>query len=343
MSLHRTRHPLGLVLLGMVLLANASRLLAQDAATPRREQLQPADDLQGPPYVTCKAWAVVDGRTGKLLFGQQENQPLDNASTTKIMTALVVLRLAQNDRDILQEQVTFSEQADKTAGSTSGIEAGERLRVADLMYGLLLPSGNDASVALAEHFGGRFPPTQGNADTAEGNGGDESKTDSQGDQPPVAAPPTDAAADAVNRFVAQMNRTAAQLGMKHTAYKNTHGLTAKGHHSTAYDLLILAHAAQQLDDFGHYVSTRRHQATLVREGKPPRTVVWENTNRLLATQGYDGVKTGTTTAAGACLVASGRRGDDHLLLAVLGSASSDARYVDARNLFRWAWQQRGHK
>ena len=72
-------------------------------------------------------------------------------------------------------------------------------------------------------------------------------------------------------------------------------------------------------------------------------MTWENGNRLLGIEGYDGVKTGTTTAAGACVVASGRYESDHLLVVVLGATSNDSRYLDARNLFRWAWQERGHK
>ena len=70
---------------------------------------------------------------------------------------------------------------------------------------------------------------------------------------------------------------------------------------------------------------------------------WNNTNKLLDIEGYDGIKTGTTSAAGSCLVASGRRGKDHLIVVVLGATSNDSRYIDTRNLFRWAWTQRGHK
>jgi D-alanyl-D-alanine carboxypeptidase (penicillin-binding protein 5/6) len=69
-------------------------------------------------------------------------------------------------------------------------------------------------------------------------------------------------------------------------------------------------------------------------------VVWTNTNQLLGVEGYDGVKTGTTNQAGQCLVSSGRRGDDQVLIVVLGSAD---RYVDSRNLYRWAWLKRGHR
>jgi D-alanyl-D-alanine carboxypeptidase len=75
--------------------------------------------------------------------------------------------------------------------------------------------------------------------------------------------------------------------------------------------------------------------------KPASTT---NTNHLLEIAGYDGVKTGTTNAAGTCLVASGRRGQDHLIVVILGGSNSpDSRYADARNLFRWAWQMRGQR
>jgi D-alanyl-D-alanine carboxypeptidase (penicillin-binding protein 5/6) len=72
-------------------------------------------------------------------------------------------------------------------------------------------------------------------------------------------------------------------------------------------------------------------------------VLWENTNQLLKIEGYDGVKTGTTSAAGACLVSSAKRGDDALIVVVLGAASSDSRYIDARNLYRWGWSQMENK
>jgi D-alanyl-D-alanine carboxypeptidase (penicillin-binding protein 5/6) len=96
-----------------------------------------------------------------------------------------------------------------------------------------------------------------------------------------------------------------------------------------------------MPELARLVVTPRRGGTLVdREGRV-RTVVWTNTNRLLETEGYDGVKTGTTNAAGACLVGSGRRGDDRLIVVVLGSTSSEGRYVDARNLFRWGWLRLG--
>jgi serine-type D-Ala-D-Ala carboxypeptidase (penicillin-binding protein 5/6) len=284
-------------------------LLAALTSSPVRAQAPdkkaPADRLDGPPFVTAKAWAVADGKTGKLLWGANEATPRAIASTTKVMTAWVVLRLAADEPKVLDEVVTFSERADKTTGSSAKINAGEKLPVRELLYGLLLPSGNDASVALAEHFGARL------------------KHD----------------ADPVKSFVAEMNRQAKELKLAETTYRDTSGLTADNR-SSARDLLALARRALQDERFREYVGTRRHECEVAGPDGAKRTVVWENTNKLLDVEGYDGVKTGTTNAAGCCLIASGRRGSDHLLVVVLGSTSTDGRYADARNLFRWAWRQR---
>ncbi len=287
-----------------------------EPAVINNEQLarRPADGLDGPPHVTCRAWAIADGRTGKLLWQHDGDRRLDIASTTKIMTAYIVLQLAAHDSSVLDQQVIFSQRADATGGSSARIHAGERLSVGELLYGLMLPSGNDASVALGEHFGKRFKPAPGD---------DEKR-----------------AADPLWRFVAEMNRTAQHLGMSATHYGNTHGLTAKNHLSSAGDLLRLAQAGWKIKRFRTYVGTRQHGCRLTGPGGRQRNVVWRNTNRLLPISGFDGVKTGTTSAAGACLVSTGRRGDDRLFVVVLGSAASAARYTDARNLYRWAWSQR---
>jgi serine-type D-Ala-D-Ala carboxypeptidase (penicillin-binding protein 5/6) len=271
----------------------------------------PADSLDGPPLVSAKAWAVVDGKTGKLLWGSREAEPLPIASTTKVMTARLVLRLAAADAKVLDEEVTISERAAKTTGSSAKIRAGERYAVRDLLYGLLLPSGNDAAVALAEYFGPRF------------------KGEGQGD------------GDAVALFVAEMNREAQALKLAETRYLDPHGLGRNT--SSARDLVALTWQTMQDPLFRRYVNTRLRQCEAVDGKGERRTVVWESTNRLLDVEGYDGVKTGTTTAAGNCLLASGRRDGDHLLVVVLGCASGEGRYLDARNLFRWAWRERGDK
>lgn len=181
----------------------------------------------------------------------------------------------------------------------------------ELLYGLLLPSGNDASVAFAEHFGGRVV-----GDTCEPN--------VQGN---YAA------------FMAAMNQSAQRLGMSETYYTNTHGLTDEKHLTSVRDLVKLSHAARQLSEFRLRTSTPQRGCTVAAEAGYTRNVVWENTNRLLLMEGLDGVKTGTTSAAGSCLVASGQRNGTSLIVVALGSAASDSRYADTKNLFRWGWQQ----
>lgn len=270
--------------------------------------LLPQDAVNDRPILVTQAWAIADGRTAKLLWGYNDAVVRDPASITKIMTAHLVCRLAEKDPAVLDEVITFSETADNTSGSTADVRAGELVSAGILLYGLMLPSGNDASVAFAEHFGDRFP----------GEEGDES----------------------YDRFIAAMNAEAARLGMEDTGYRNPHGLTATGHVTTARDMIKLAHAAMQSETFRKVVAARRYATTVDSVAGYKRNVVWKNTDRMLNYQGFYGVKTGTTGPAGACLVSTGTRGGRPLYIVLLGS-NGGARYVDARNLYRWAWKELG--
>lgn len=276
---------------------------------------QPPDSLDGPPFVTSKAWAIVDGESGELLAGDHHDERRDPASTTKMMTAYLVSELAEKDPGVLEETITFSERADDTPGSSADLNAGEKVAVGELLYGLMLPSGNDASVALAEHFG---PRLAGVAAPAGGNGNGRS-------------------ADALQLFVDAMNAEAAELRMVSTHFNNPHGLGSDGHQTTAHDLARLAGAAFKKPLFRTLVSTPQHGATIDSVSGYRRNVVWRNTNQLLRTEGYDGIKTGTTGAAGNCLVSTGQRNGRRLIVVVLGATSTESRYADTRNLFRWAW------
>ena len=282
-------------------------------ANAEAKKKEPPESLDGPPLVTCKVWAIGDGTTGKLLWGHDADKPVDIASTTKIMTAYLVCKYAEEHPEALDEKIVFSKRADDVIGSTAAIRAGEEVAVRELLYGLLLPSGNDASVAFAEHFGGRM------------SGGDDSD----------AASPK----KSYEAFIKAMNDAAQDLGMQDSHFENTHGLTEEGHKASAADMLKLAHRAMELPLFREVVGTPQHGSTVTGPGGYERNVMWRNTNHLLGIEGYDGVKTGTTTAAGACLVSRGTHDDHSLFVVVLGAASSDSRYIDTRNLFRWGWTQ----
>lgn len=282
---------------------------------------QPRDGLGGAPFVTATAWAIGDPKTGAVLHGFHETERRPIASTTKIMTALLVMRLAARDPKVWQERVRVSAFASNTVGSSARLNAGDSLTVRDLLYGLLLPSGNDAANAIAEHFGPRFEPPKD----------------------PKAIPWSSRSSGRSVQwmnFVAEMNREAKRLGMTRSRFVNPHGLDARLHYSCAHDLLLLARAAMGFSRFAETVKTRSYVGTLETRGRAPRRQVWRNTNRLLGIRGYDGVKTGTTSRAGSCLVSRGSHGDQSLLVVVLNSANRNARYVDTRNLFRFGFKQR---
>ncbi len=232
-----------------------------------------------PPQVSAAAAVIVDLDSGITLYARNADVPRPPASTVKIMTALLVLRKAD-----VREEVIVSANAAATGGSRMGLVAGERLTVLDLLYGLLLPSGNDAAVALAEHVAG-----------------------------------SEAA------FVAEMNREAARLGLQHSRFANPHGLDAEGQFTSAADLVIIARAALDYPVFTEIVRTPRARIA----GRD-----LTNTNELLG--GYpaaDGIKTGTTDAAGECLVASVSRQGHRVIAVVLGSQD---RYTDIRALLNYA-------
>jgi D-alanyl-D-alanine carboxypeptidase (penicillin-binding protein 5/6) len=262
-----------------------------------------ADDPAGLPAVTCAAWAVADAASGELLMAHEPDARRSPASIVKVMTALLVLEDAAARPGGLEELVVVSDRAGTETGSTAGLRPGDTAPVGELLYGLLLPSGNDAAVALAEHVGGRL----------------------DGDEP-------------LEAFVAAMNRRAAAAGLAHTRYANPHGKTAPGAGSTAGDTARLVATALRSETFRGIVATRHRTATLANAAGYRREVVWRNTNRLLGIDGYAGVKTGTTQAAGCCLAALGSRGGREIIVVVLGATSTDARYTDARNLFHHAWR-----
>ncbi len=212
--------------------------------TAKLEKQSP-DDPYGPPQVSCAAWVIVDRASGEVVAGAKENERMHFASTTKIMTAYLVLEYAKSHPDVLNEVITFSKRADDTNGSTAGIKVGEQLTVAELMYGLMLPSGNDASVAFAEHFGRKF-----------------------------AEDPSLSNEASYDHFIEKMNAKAVELGMKQTHFVNPHGMTDDEHSSTPSDLARLARAALELPRFRDYVTCRQYGCRVSVPGGYSRNVKW---------------------------------------------------------------------
>ncbi len=106
------------------------------------------------PIIGAKSYLVIDSKTGHEIAALNADAPLAPASLTKIMTAYVVFSALKQGQVTLDEEVTVSEKAWRTEGSRMFIEVGTRVTVQDLLLGMIVQSGNDASVALAEHVAG---------------------------------------------------------------------------------------------------------------------------------------------------------------------------------------------
>jgi D-alanyl-D-alanine carboxypeptidase (penicillin-binding protein 5/6) len=246
-----------------------------------------ADTPTPAPACRCRAAVLMDAATGQVLYQWHAYRQMDPASITKIMTAYLVIRHGDLGREVI-----VGRRAAATPGSRMHLREGQRYTVLDLLRGLLLRSGNDAAVQLAEADAGSVP-----------------------------------------RFVAEMNRTARALGAYNTHFANPNGLTAPGHYSSAYDLALIARAALRLPLFQHLVSTREDWVEERTRGT--RRDLY-NTNRLLETfPAADGIKTGTTDAAGRCLAASATEHGVQLIAVVLYSRD---RWDDAARLLAWGFQ-----
>ncbi len=268
----------------LLILAPSSPALALAAAS----RPFPADVAVGP-QVTADAAVLIDATTGRVLWSRGAEEPRAPASTTKMMTALVAL-----EEGNLKSVVTVSPAADATPGSSAHLRAGERYTLAQLLVALLLPSGNDAAVAIAEHVAGSVPA-----------------------------------------FAERMNAKARVLGLVATHFTNPHGLTAAGHYSSALDLALIARAGLRIPEFARIVDTAEAQIAGTNSMDQEIRRELHNTNRLLVTYGWvNGVKTGTTDAAGSCLVASAARGGVELIAVVLHSSD---RWGDALRLLQWGY------
>src|SRR5215212_5865816 len=240
-----------------------------------------------PPPISADAVFVTDISTGTELFALNAEEPLPPASLTKIAAALVVLERANLDEtiEILEEDLVSPEE------SQVGLVAGDRLSVRDLLRGMLIPSGNDATLALARHIGA--------AAIGEGATGEQ----------------------AVAEFVSMMNAKAAELGATSSHFTNPTGIDAPGHVMSARDIVVLTKTALQNSLFSEIVSTTSAvlSSELVPEGYRVTT-----TNQLLAEGIVTGVKTGTTAKAGGCLVTSFAVGPNQVVAVVLGSDVGEA-------------------
>jgi D-alanyl-D-alanine carboxypeptidase (penicillin-binding protein 5/6) len=289
--------------------------------------------------ISAASAIVISADTGDVLWEKDATGRHAMASTTKIMTGLIAIECSQQplpaycprsaSRNFtLDEVVEVGQNPQTVIGSlmnscmrhnemrctpSNSLRKGERLTLLNLLHGMLLPSGNDAALAVAEFI-------------ACGN-----------------SPLINSGTICLTNFVELMNARAVadDLRLNNTRYKNPYGHNESGHFSSAYDLAKLARVALGISTFASIVRTFRYSLQSLGPTGEVKNYPLRNTNQLLDDDrntnrwryhGANGVKTGTSQAAGLCLVSSVTLQRKSIIAVVLGSTSNNNRYGDSTKL-----------
>jgi D-alanyl-D-alanine carboxypeptidase (penicillin-binding protein 5/6) len=282
-----------------VALATAGLAFAQTPVpAPAAKPAALSDNLpipDAPAPATSKAWLVMDFATGQVLAGENVDAAVEPASITKVMTSYVIAAEMAAGKIKPTDQVMMSENAWRgggagTDGSYSGFEVNQTASLLEMEKGMVVQSGNDAAIALAEHVAG-----------------------------------------SVDAFAALMNQYAARIGMKNSHFVNPHGLPDEAHRSSARDLALLGRALI-LEHPKAYSYNKIKEFTVGPITQPNRNVLlWRDSS-------VDGIKTGHTSDAGYCLMASAKRGEQRLISVVMGSTSEKQRADDSQALLNWGFR-----
>lgn len=285
-----------------------------------------AEDLE----LYAQAAVLMDGESGRVLYGKKESEPMANASTTKIMTCIVILENCDMD-----EMVTVSSYAASMPKVNCGIRKGESYTVRDLLYSMMLESHNDSAAALAEHAGKRFV----------GSLADKEEKDFTLEESKMA----------LKAFSRIMNEKAGGIGCTDTFFITPNGLDAtetttlddgetieKEHHTTARDLaLIMAYCilhSEKKELFLRITQTPSHSFKA-----NDRSFYCQNHNAFLTMM--DGVvsgKTGFTGKAGYCYVGAVKKDGRMFIAALLACGWPNNRsykWKDMRKLMEYGMER----
>jgi len=242
-------------------------------------------------FINAQAAGLFSMDDQTVLFQKNPFERMYPASITKVMTALVTLKHAN-----LQDKVTVGDEIIITEAGASmcNIKTGDTLTVEQLLYGLMLPSGNDAGNALAVHISG-----------------------------------------SVEAFSELMNQEARRIGATNSHFLNPHGLHSEDHYTTVYDLYLIFQEAMKEPEFKTLISTVNYTADYTDSEGNPVSQTWANSNRYLTgdRQAPDGVyviggKTGTTNAAGYCLIMASEDANQNQYISVILKAGSRPNLYD---------------
>ena len=228
---------------------------------------------------------LFDLNNHEVLYARNIHERLNPASLTKVMTALVALKYGNTD-DI----ITVMEEAMITeSGATlCGLEVGDQLTLNQALHALLIHSANDAAAAIAVHIGG-----------------------------------------SIKGFAELMNEEAVAVGATNSHFVNPHGLTADNHYVTAYDMYLIFNEALQYDLISEIIHMTSYETVYMDSSGNSKTLSFNTTNQYL-TGTYKapgqvtviGGKTGTTSAAGSCLILLARDTAGNPYISVILKASA---------------------
>ncbi len=254
--------------------------------------------VPSPPELNVSSYVLLDYNSGQVLAEKNMNKRLPPASLTKLMTAYIVENMLENGRIKLTDMASISKKAWQTGGSTMFLEVGQRVSVANLMKGLIVVSGNDAAVALAEYIAG-----------SEGG-----------------------FVQLMNGTAEKMGLKNTHFEDVNGLPNKDH------YSSAYDIALISSHIIRDHPQYYSIYKQKEYQHGVdKRTGKllapqPNRVaLLWTNPN-------VDGLKTGHTQMAGYCLAASSMRDGRRLIAVVLNSPTSNGRDVDAQKLLTYGYR-----
>ncbi len=246
------------------------------------------------------AAGLFDTKNLETLYAKNVNNQMNPASLTKVMTALVALKNGKPD-DVYEasENVKITE----SGAVLCGLKPGDKMTLDQALHILLMYSANDVAILIAEGVGG-----------------------------------------SVDEFVALMNQEAQEIGATNCQFKNPNGLTEEGHYVTAYDLYLIFQEALKYDLFNEIIQTNSYSTVYMDANGADKSLEVENTNLYLrgayempANMTVVGGKTGTTSAAGHCLILLSRSSSGTPYISViLKDNSREQLYEDMSTLLESA-------
>ncbi|GHO46477.1 D-alanyl-D-alanine carboxypeptidase family protein [Ktedonospora formicarum] len=277
--------------------SSVTSLFAEPTPTPR-----PVLTVRGtPPVIGSKIAYLMDSDTGNMLANINGQTRVPMASTTKVMTAILTI-----DRANLNQIVTVTQkdvdEAVKNNGSNAQLVVGDKIRLKDMLYALMLPSGDDAAMAIAETVAGS----------------------------------QEKFVDLMNSYAKQLKlQNTHYINADGLTYVGPDGKANPNHYTTGEDLVKLARYAMSNPLFAQIVELQRY---ILPASGEHHAYVWETTNNMLSSYaGLTGIKTGFTGEAGYCLVFSAYSSGHRLIGAILGAKDDVERVKDAKALLDWGF------